>query len=108
MTPAQTTILLIYGAILAAWPIRYLVLKYVLSKTQYLSPGSPTLAAADPPLVSAQISGGNLVINAFPSGRDKPIPSGTAFGQTATSQMPVGEQQPTPYGAWSVAWAFSP
>ena len=64
--------------------------------------------SADPPLVSAQVSGGNLVINAFPSGRDKPIPSGTAFGQTATSQMPVGEQQPTPYGAWSVAWAFSP
>jgi len=55
MTPAQTTILLIYGAILAPWPIRYLVLKYVLSKTQYLSPGSPTLAAAEPPLVSAVI-----------------------------------------------------
>ena len=55
MTPAQTTILLIYGAIVAAWPIRYLVLKYVLSKTQFLSPGSPTLDAADPPLVSAVI-----------------------------------------------------
>ena len=55
MTPAQTTILLIYGAIIAAWPIRYLVLKYILSKTQFLSPGSPTLDAADPPLVSAVI-----------------------------------------------------
>ena len=55
MTPAQTTILLIYGAIVAIWPIRYLVLKYILSKTQFLSPGSPTLEAADPPLVSAII-----------------------------------------------------
>jgi cellulose synthase/poly-beta-1,6-N-acetylglucosamine synthase-like glycosyltransferase len=55
MTPTQTTIVLIYGAIIAAWPIRYLVLKYILGKTQFLSPGSPTLDAADPPLVSAVI-----------------------------------------------------
>ncbi|MBV8310809.1 MAG: glycosyltransferase, partial [Planctomycetaceae bacterium] len=55
MTPAQTTILLIYGAIIAAWPLRYLVLKSILGKTPVLSPGSPTLDAADPPLVSAVI-----------------------------------------------------
>ena len=56
MTPAQTTILLIYGASVAVWPIRYLVLKSILSKTQFLSPGSPTLDARDPPLVSAVIT----------------------------------------------------
>ncbi len=55
MTPAQTTILWIYAAIIAAWPIRYLVLKWILSKTQYVSAGSPRLDAADAPLVSAVI-----------------------------------------------------
>jgi len=55
MTSAQLTILLLYGAIVAAWPIRYVVLKSILGKTQFLSPGSPTLAAPEPPLVSAVI-----------------------------------------------------
>lgn len=63
--------------------------------------------SADPPLVSAQVVGVTLVINAFASGRDKPVPAGTPFGQTTTSQMPIGEQQPMPYGAWSVGWAFA-
>ncbi len=55
MTPAQTTVLTIYGAILAAWPIRYLVLKYILNKTEFLTPGAPRLDAADAPLVTAII-----------------------------------------------------
>ena len=55
MTSAQTTVLLVYGAIVAAWPIRYLVLKHILSKTQYLSPLSAKLVVTDPPLVSAVI-----------------------------------------------------
>ena len=64
---------------------------------------------ADPPRVSAYADGnGNVIIEGFPSGRDKPVPAGTAFGQTTTSQMPIATQQPMPYGAWSVGWAFVP
>jgi hypothetical protein len=62
--------------------------------------------AADPPMVSAQIVGSTLVINALASGRDWPTPAGTPFGNTANSQAPIGLQQPQPYGAWSVGWAF--
>jgi glycosyltransferase involved in cell wall biosynthesis len=47
--------LLIYGAIVAAWPIRYVVLRFILSKTPLLSPQSPTLHEAEPPLASAII-----------------------------------------------------
>jgi len=63
--------------------------------------------SADPPLVNAQVVGGNLVINAFASGRDWPTPPGTPFGNSANSQMPTSCQQPQPYGAWTVGWAFS-
>lgn len=64
--------------------------------------------AADPPLVSAEVRDGKIVIQAFASGRDKPIPDGTPFGNTANSQRPIGNQQPMPYGVWTVGWALSP
>jgi glycosyltransferase involved in cell wall biosynthesis len=55
MTQAQVTLLWVYAAIVAAWPLRYLVLRHILGKSQYLSPGSPALSDTDPPLVSAII-----------------------------------------------------
>jgi hypothetical protein len=62
---------------------------------------------ADPPRFSAAVDGlGNIVISGFPSGRDLPVPPGTPFGNSS-SQMPIGNQQPMPYGAWSVGWAYS-
>jgi hypothetical protein len=64
--------------------------------------------AGDPPLVvAAVVSGGNIVINGYPSGRDLFVPAQTPFVNTP-SQMPIGMQQVMPYGAWSVAWAFAP
>ncbi len=64
--------------------------------------------AADPPQVSAKVIDGKIVIQAFPSGRDKPIPDGTPFGNTANSQRPIGNQQPMPYGVWTVGWSLGP
>ena len=61
----------------------------------------------DPPLVSAVVSGGNIVISGFPSGRDLAVPPGTAFGG-ANSKSPVGQRQLMPYGKWSIAFAFAP
>ena len=55
MSTTQTTLLWIYGVIVAIWPIRYLVLKHILGRVQFLTPGSPSLAQADPPLISAVI-----------------------------------------------------
>ncbi len=55
MTHAQTTILLIYAAIVALWPARYLILRYILGLSPVLSSRSPRLNAADPPRVSAII-----------------------------------------------------
>ncbi len=55
MSATQTTLLWIYVAIIAVWPLRFLVLRYVLGKTPFLSPRSPSLDAADAPLVSAII-----------------------------------------------------
>ena len=63
---------------------------------------------ADPPRVIAAISGGNIVISGFASGRDLPVPPRTPFGNAAGSQMPIAQQQLTPSGKWSVALAFSP
>ena len=62
----------------------------------------------DPPRVSGAVVGSTIVITGFPSGRDEFVPAGTPFGQSSTSQMPIGEIQCMPYGQWSVAWAFSP
>jgi glycosyltransferase involved in cell wall biosynthesis len=55
MMPTQVTLLWIYAAIIAIWPVRYLVLRYVLARSHVLSPGSPALEQADAPLVSVII-----------------------------------------------------
>jgi glycosyltransferase involved in cell wall biosynthesis len=55
MSQSQSVLLRIYVAIIAIWPVRFLVLRYILSKIQFLTASSPTLATADPPLVSAII-----------------------------------------------------
>jgi glycosyltransferase involved in cell wall biosynthesis len=55
MTQAQVILLWVYAAIIAAWPIRYLVLRHILGKSQSLSASSPAFTQPDPPLVSAII-----------------------------------------------------
>jgi glycosyltransferase involved in cell wall biosynthesis len=55
MTSTQLSLLWIYAAIIAVWPIRYLVLKYVLARVPTLSPDSPVLDPKQAPLVSAII-----------------------------------------------------
>ena len=51
MTSTQTTIVAIYALIVAIWPIRWLVLRFILKRSVYLTPDSPRFAAASPPLV---------------------------------------------------------
>jgi hypothetical protein len=55
MTTSERAILLIYAAIVAAWPIRHLVLWVIFRKLDYLTLRSPRFASPDPPLVSAII-----------------------------------------------------
>jgi glycosyltransferase involved in cell wall biosynthesis len=55
MSQTQVVLLRLYVAIIAIWPVRYLILRYVLSKSPFLTPGSPAGAWDDPPLVSAII-----------------------------------------------------
>ncbi len=55
MSQTHVVLLRLYVAIIAIWPIRYLVLRYILGKSPLLTPGSPTGAWDDPPLVSAII-----------------------------------------------------
>jgi chlorobactene glucosyltransferase len=55
MTPTQRLILEIYAGLIAIWPIRHLVLAWVLPKLDYLNPRSPRFEQLDPPLVSAII-----------------------------------------------------
>jgi hypothetical protein len=62
--------------------------------------------SADPPMVSAQLSGTTLTIRANCSGRDRPVPPGVAPGNVANSQMPIPRRQQQPYGKWNVAWAL--
>ena len=60
MTSTQRTILAIYLVIISIWPIRYLVLRYILSKSRYLSPDSPRYQVTDdPPLISVLIPARN-------------------------------------------------
>jgi chlorobactene glucosyltransferase len=54
MTPTQRTILIVYAALAAIWPIRLVVVLVVERFIDYLTPKSPRFAA-DPPLVSAII-----------------------------------------------------
>jgi glycosyltransferase involved in cell wall biosynthesis len=53
MTAMETTILGIYCAIVAIWPIRLLVLEVVLRRQLVLSADSPRYEQSGPPLVSA-------------------------------------------------------
>jgi glycosyltransferase involved in cell wall biosynthesis len=55
MTHLQQVVLWAYVAVIAVWPIRYAVLRYVLGRVPFLEPGAPTLNQAEPPLVSALI-----------------------------------------------------
>lgn len=53
MTNAQITLLCIYVAIVAIWPIRLAVLEVILRRVGFLSPKSPRYRQPKPPLVSA-------------------------------------------------------
>ncbi|WP_406696032.1 glycosyltransferase family 2 protein [Singulisphaera sp. Ch08] len=55
MTPSQSTLLWVYVAIIAMWPIRHLALWFIFSKLDILTPDSPRLETDDPPLVTAII-----------------------------------------------------
>jgi len=55
MTPAQRTILWIYVALFAIWPIRHAVLTWVFRRLDYLNPESPRWTGAEFPLVTAII-----------------------------------------------------
>jgi glycosyltransferase involved in cell wall biosynthesis len=53
MTATQTTLLWIYLAIVAIWPIRLVVLEIIVRRLVFLTPRSPQFHRPDPPLVSA-------------------------------------------------------
>ena len=55
MTSAQKTILWIYVAIIAIWPIRHVVLWWAFRQLDLLTPRSPRFQEPEPPLVSAII-----------------------------------------------------
>jgi glycosyltransferase involved in cell wall biosynthesis len=55
MSRTQTTILWIYAAVIAIWPIRYVALKFIFRRLPFLTKDSPTLDRAGAPLVSAII-----------------------------------------------------
>jgi glycosyltransferase involved in cell wall biosynthesis len=55
MSPTQRTLLWVYAAIIAIWPIRHLVIGWVVRRLDILTPRSPRFVAPDPPLVSAII-----------------------------------------------------
>ena len=53
MSGTQVTLLWIYGAIIAVWPIRLIVLMVIIRRMEILTPRSPQYADLAPPLVSA-------------------------------------------------------
>jgi glycosyltransferase involved in cell wall biosynthesis len=53
MTTAEAAVLWVYGGIVAIWPIRWLVLEFVLRRQRTLTRSSPQYNQAEPPLVSA-------------------------------------------------------
>jgi glycosyltransferase involved in cell wall biosynthesis len=55
MSAWQSTVVWIYGAIIAIWPVRYLVLRYVLARCPRLGCDSPTIDPAAAPSISAII-----------------------------------------------------
>jgi glycosyltransferase involved in cell wall biosynthesis len=53
MTPTQRTLLLVYAAIIAIWPVRHLVISWVVRRLDFLTPESPRFEHPAPPLVTA-------------------------------------------------------
>jgi chlorobactene glucosyltransferase len=53
MSGTQSSLLWIYAAIVAIWPIRFVVLSIILRRERFLDERSPRFQQADPPLVSA-------------------------------------------------------
>jgi glycosyltransferase involved in cell wall biosynthesis len=55
MTSTQRTLLWIYAGLIAIWPLRHVVLTWIMRRIDILTPESPRLASDDPPLVTAVI-----------------------------------------------------
>jgi len=55
MTSTERTILWVYAAIVAIWPIRHLVLWYAFKRIDILNTKSPQFSQPDPPLVTVMI-----------------------------------------------------
>jgi hypothetical protein len=55
MTSGQRLLLALYAAIVAAWPIRHLVVTWIVRRFDRLTRRSPVFCLPDPPLVSAII-----------------------------------------------------
>jgi len=55
MTTSEQTILWLYAAVIAIWPIRYVVISWIFRFMDVLTPLSPRYASDDPPLVTAII-----------------------------------------------------
>jgi chlorobactene glucosyltransferase len=53
MTPTGRTLLWVYAALIAVWPIRHLVISWVVRRLDILTPDSPRFSAPAPPSVSA-------------------------------------------------------
>jgi chlorobactene glucosyltransferase len=53
MTHAQVIVLVVYATIIAIWPIRWIVLEFILRRQVFLTPASPRYAEPEPPLVTA-------------------------------------------------------
>ena len=53
MTATQRTLLWIYAASIGIWPIRHLVISWVIRRLDILTPDSPRYEAPEPPLVTA-------------------------------------------------------
>ncbi len=53
MTPTQCTLLWVYAAIIAIWPIRHVVIGFVVRQLDILTPRSPRYEGPEFPLVSA-------------------------------------------------------
>ena len=53
MSGTQAALLWIYGAIVAIWPIRFVVLRVILGRQRFLDERSPRFRGADPPRVTA-------------------------------------------------------
>lgn len=55
MTRTESTLLLVYAAIVAIWPIRHVVISWAMRKFDILTPDSPRFDGPDAPRVSAII-----------------------------------------------------